>query len=345
MKLRKFLLSNLIIVAIIAFFLFFGGLYLFQHRMPVTQNAFVVANIRPVSAYVPGHITNIPVINNTKVKKGDILFTVSREPYRLKMESLKYSEIALNYKLKALSHKIKSCQAAVKENQFILANAKYLADQAKDMYMKDATSQKYYEERTKAMEQQQAVLDGVKEELESTRMEYAQTQAQISSVKNQFDYAKVEYDLTEVKALTDGIVTNMYVSPGAYVKPGEALFALIDDNTWWVQANFKETELAHIKPGQKAKIWLWQYPGKTFHGKVEATGWGVDRKITDPSSGMQTVQKENEWFLLPQRFPVQIRIIDPDPAYPLHPGGSAYVQVETPADTTRQILWQIYNWW
>ncbi len=113
MKLRKFLLSNSIIVAIIAFFLFFGGLYLFQHRMPITQNAFVVANIRPVSAYVPGHITNIPVINNTKVKKGDILFTVYREPYRLKMESLKYSEIALNYKLKALSHKIKSCQAAV----------------------------------------------------------------------------------------------------------------------------------------------------------------------------------------------------------------------------------------
>jgi len=132
----------------------------------------------------------------------------------------------------------------------------------------------------------------------------------------------------------------MYLTPGTYVNPGDVLFAFIDTDKWWVQANFEETELSNIEEGQKVSVKLWQYPGKVFEGAVTATGWGVQRRKMSDKSGMPIVEKENEWFLLPQRYPVQIKLLNIDKKYKLHPGGTAWVRVHTSAKPIRQFFWQ-----
>ena len=231
----------------------------------------------------------------------------------------------------------------MKQNQEATANARYLSEQAQKLYAEQATSQKYAEEQQQNLRVAQAKLLQVQRELDAVRQQSFQSRSTIARMQSQLAYAKLELDLTTVRALVDGTVTNMYISPGGYVVPGQVQFAFIETDTWWVQANFQETELSQLRPGQKAKIWFWQYPGKTFEGIVEDSGWGVDRRVTSTTDGMPVVQKENEWFLLPQRFPVQIRIINSDSQCGFHPGASAFVQIQTPANPLRQFVWLLFR--
>ena len=168
--------------------------------------------------------------------------------------------------------------------------------------------------------------------------------AGIGRLQSQLKLAKIYLEQTTVYALNDGTISNMHVSPGGYYRPGDILFAFIESDDWFIQANFEETDLSMIRPGQTASIWLWQYPGKKFHGVVEQVSFGAERRQTSEETGVQLVEKENQWFLLPQRFPVQIRITDPDPEYPFNLGGSAFVQIDTSSQLLKQIIWRIFRW-
>ena len=132
----------------------------------------------------------------------------------------------------------------------------------------------------------------------------------------------------------------MMISPGSYCKPGEILFAIIDTSNWYIQANFKESELSEIRPGTKAVIRLRQYPGKIYYGTVESSRLSAERRKTDRQSGMTEVTKNNVWFPLPQRFPVQIKINNPDDL--LNFGASAYVTLDIPSRPFRQFFWELF---
>jgi multidrug resistance efflux pump len=115
---------------------------------------------------------------------------------------------------------------------------------------------------------------------------------------------------------------------------------VIDTSNWYVQANFKESELSEIRPGTTAVIRLRQYPGKIYSGIVESSRLSAEKRLTAPRSGMTEVKKENEWFLLPQRFPVQIKITNPD--HLLNFGASAYVSLDIPSRPFRQFFWELF---
>ena len=122
------------------------------------------------------------------------------------------------------------------------------------------------------------------------------------------------------------------------------LCGFVDTSRWYVQANLKESELSAIRPGVKVQIWLRQYPGKVFAGIVENTGYAVERRKMSTQTGLPEVEKENEWFLLPQRFPVQIKIADQVPETFFTHGASAYVELDIPSRPIRQFFWEIFLW-
>ena len=97
-----------------------------------------------------------------------------------------------------------------------------------------------------------------------------------------------------------------------------------------MQANFKETELGNVKIQDKVNIRLRMYSGqKVYHGNIVSVNWAVNRQTTNNDNKLQDIASENDWVLLPQRFPVLIKIEKPDPDFPLHVGASAYVKIET----------------
>jgi len=166
--------------------------------------------------------------------------------------------------------------------------------------------------------------------------------ATVESLSAELEEAKVNLSLTTIYAQTDGIVSNMYLTKSVYADQGKPLFSFIDTDEWWIQANIKETELSNVREGQKVWIKLWLYPYKYFEGRVANIGWNVNRQLTSAENQLAEVIKENEWFLLPQRFPVQIKITDKEiDKYPLHVGATATVIIDTEDDIIRHLFWQI----
>lgn len=327
----------------VLFWLLLGGIYwCYWHFKPFTPNAFIFACTRPVSPLTEGFITHIHVKNNQFVKKGDKLFTIFREPYQLKITELENEITARKAELKSLSAKVKRILSEQKQIRAKLANNQYLYEQAKQMLATSAVAGEYVEERLRALQESQAALEAMQYAEEEIRHQCAMIEAQIKKLSAALEINKIWYSLTEVRALSDGYITNLTVAPGGYYRPGEVLCGFVDTSSWYVQANLKESELSAIHPGVKAKIWLWQYPGKVYHGVVEDVGYAVERRKMSGRTGISEVEKENEWFLLPQRFPIQIKIIDCPPDPQLTHGASAYVELDIPSRPIRQFFWEIF---
>ena len=314
------------------------------NRNPFTQNAFVVANIQTVTAHVPGHITEIHVKNNQHVKKGDPLVTVYQVPYKLRVEQLMAmldAEIARKTELETT---ILLNEALLRKSKSDLENYEYLTQQAKALIGPRAVSERYLEENSAKMKGAVAQVEAETQRIEVAKRRVIRAEAKIKALQAELATAKVDLELTVVRATCDGTVTNMFITKGAYVRSGEPLFALIDRSKWWIQANFKETQLCMLKPGLEAEIWLWQHPNRVLKGHVTDVGWGVSRQRSYEENGMPVVEKENEWFLLPQRFPVQIEVDECPEDITLHPGASAFVRVKCKAYPLRNLLWLIFRW-
>jgi membrane fusion protein (multidrug efflux system) len=112
---------------------------------------------------------------------------------------------------------------------------------------------------------------------------------------------------------------------GSYVNAAAPVFALISTHDIWLEANFKEDQLTHMKVGQEATVVVDSYPGKTFKGKVVSVspGTGTEFSVLPPENAT------GNWVKVVQRLPVRVEIADQDPAYPLHAGLSATVEVDT----------------
>jgi|HubBroStandDraft_6_1064221.scaffolds.fasta_scaffold00513_11 multidrug efflux system membrane fusion protein len=141
--------------------------------------------------------------------------------------------------------------------------------------------------------------------------------------------AQYNYDHCRIYAPFDARVTNLVISEGAYAHIGQETFTLIDTRVWWVLANFRETQLKHVKPGMTADVYVMSDAGLRFTGVVESTGYGV---TPDPTfwgritPGLPDVQRTLSWVHLASRYPVRIRIQSP-PSDAIRLGESAVVVI------------------
>ena len=149
--------------------------------------------------------------------------------------------------------------------------------------------------------------------------------------------AQYNYEQCSVSAPFEARVTNMTISEGQYAKVGQQMFTLIDTRAWWVLANFREAQLAHIHPGQAVDVYLMSDTHTRLHGEVESAGYGV---TPDPdvvgklSLGLPDVQRTLNWVRLASRYPVRIRIDDPPPGL-LRMGQVADVVMRSGGQETR----------
>ena len=303
--------------------------YTFSYLFPATDNAFVVNNIRPVAAQVRGYITDIHVKNGDYVKKGDKLFTVFDKPYQYAVEQLEAD--------------IENLEAKLSAAQKILERDKSIANNQQEIYIKfDQDDKKYHEayksdavslmtvqnseQETKAAK---STMLASQKQVEVDEHNILALQKEIKSTSAKLKNAQVDLAETNVYAQNDGIIQNMFISLGAPVNINQPLFSFVDTDEVYIQANFNETDLRSVHDGDDVLIfprtYLWS---NVFHGKVDSDYWSANRQSTDHKSYMQNVTNENEWILLPQRLPVQIKVTDLDPKYPLRSGMSAYVYIK-----------------
>ncbi len=307
-------------------------IYFFSFYFPFTNNAFVVANVRPVAANVRGYITDIYVTNEEYVKKGQPLFTVFKKPYELNYDKARHDLSAAKAQLEVLKTQVEKTDYLIQSQQQIYDelnfeythNKKALADHAVSIISVNNLLKK----NKAALNQLNALKKERELNLHQINVQKMQIKALLAVKKN----AKVDLDETTVYAKNNGVVQNMFAALGTPIKIRKPIFSFVDSEPMFIQANFNEIDLRHVRPGNRVTIIPRLYFGsRRYHGIVISNNWAASRQVTDPRSQQQIVtNSENNWLLLPQRFPVQIQIIDYDPIhYPLSIGASAYVYIHT----------------
>lgn len=164
-----------------------------------------------------------------------------------------------------------------------------------------------------------------KAEGDAAKMQLDVAKAALVVAQEQLAQAQLDLQHTIIKAPADGTLTNFNLRTGTMVNAGVILFAFIEQAQWWVDANFKETDLKRIKVGQPAEVTVDIYPGHIYKGIVQgiSLGSGAAFSLLPPENAT------GNWVKVTQRFPVRVNIIDPDPKFPLRVGASSVVTIDT----------------
>lgn len=307
-----------------------GVYHWFSYLIPFTDNAFVVTNVTPVAADVSGFVTEIYVKNGEVVKQGQPIFKVYQRPYQLTYQQTCADYKAGIKKILVFERQIKETIALVKSIEAELGKVNFELNLKEDRSVVEAVSvleikKLYYDKETLANKCQ-----SLRQKIATLKASILEQKQIVKSLKAKKDFAKVNLDLTVVKAPGDGVIDNMYVSNHTPIRIHQPIFSFIDTSNYYIQANFNETDLRYARLGDKVIIIMRMYYfTKIFHGVIVNGLWAAQRQKTAVKSQIQEVSNQNDWLLLPQRFPLQIKILDPDPNYPLHPGASAYVYIKT----------------
>ncbi len=303
-------------------------------RYPTTDDAYVQANVVGIVAQVAGPIVNLAVVDNQRVRAGDLLFEIDPRPFQIAVDKARAELDRTGFDVTALTDAVTSAEAGVRYAQARLRLAETQWRRVEPLSKIGAVP---FQDRDKA----QAALDGARAGLDNANAELAQAQANLGKADADnpdiraavaaLEDAELKLSYATVVAPVNGYVTDLDLSPGSYATVGQPILSLVNTDSWRVEAYYKETQLENIQPGQSASVYLPAYPGIRFEGSVQGIGWGVEQQDADGSrgpSGVPTVTPTVNWVRMAQRFPVRVTVADSDPAHPLRKGMRATVRIE-----------------
>lgn len=305
-------------------------IYLYEsYYYPSTDDAYANANVVYISAQVQGQVDKVMVIDHQTVKANDLLFTLDKTPFIAAYHQAEAQLKSNQQQVLVDQAAIKVAQANLAESQ---ANEVLAAQQAKRilaLVKQGYASKEQGDENIANLKAMQAQVQSNKAAILQAQQNLTVQKAQVTAAEANLKTAATNLTYTEVYTPVDGIVANITLRPGAIVTPGINLFAVIDTaaQSYWVDANFKETQLKRIRPGQEADVVFDMYPGVTFHGVVQSISGGS-------GAAFALLPAENatgNWVKVTQRFPVRV-IIPPEQLkadYPIRVGATALVTVDT----------------
>lgn len=324
--LSKFNFATLIFLA--------GGLiafgYLVTYWFPVTDNAFVIDNTTAISSAVSGHIEEIYVQNGQRLKTGDPIMKIKPEKYKLEYQAVKAQYDQAKVGLQVIQERINVTKLDLKAAQNQLERMKYEYKQKSDPAVSNGIPQIELKTLKYNIQSQADVVASLQQQIILEQTELKQAQVGITTLKATTLKAALDVKDTLVLAPSDGYIQNLYLGIGSSAIAHEGLFQFVDTTNTYIQANFNETDLANVHAGDEVLIfprtYLWH---KVFHGVVMSDNWSVDRQHVIPFKETQLMFTQNHWLNLPQRLPVQIKVLDQDNQYPLRAGMSTYVYIKT----------------
>ena len=158
--------------------------------------------------------------------------------------------------------------------------------------------------------------------------------ARLAAAEAAVHSAELDLQFTRVRAPFSGRVVNLNISTGAFARIGTDVFTLVDTGTWYVMANFRETQLRHIPAGAPVDLYLQSHPGRRFRGTVVGLGWAVLPENGTSVNGLPRVDRSLDWIRLAARFPVRIKVENPDESFRI--GASAVATVHGTLRTVSQ---------
>lgn len=304
--------------------------YLTTYWFPVTDNAFVVENTTSLSSAVSGHIQEIYVQNGQNVKAGDPILRIKPEKYKFEYSGVKAQYDQALVGLQVIAARINVTKLDLKAAQDQLERMKYEYKQKNDPAVSKGIPQIELKTLEYNIKSQADIVASLAQQIVLEQTELKQAQVGIQTLKAASEKAALDLEDTLVVAPADGYIQNLYLGAGSSAVAHMGLFKFVDTANTYIQANFNETDLANVHAGDEVLIFPRTYFGrKIFHGVVMSDNWSVERQHLIPLVENQVIISQNHWLNLPQRLPVQIKVLDNDKNYQLRPGMSAYVYIRT----------------
>lgn len=252
---------------------------------PQTNDAYVYTDTIDVVPEVTGRIVEMPVRDNQRVKKGDLLFRIDPRPYQAMLADAKSRLAALDAQItltgrtiKAQEYNAQSVAAAVARSQALVDQTRSTRSRLEPLVPQGFASQEELDQaRTaeKAARSELAAIQLQASQAASAVLGVDAMVAQREGALAQIALAELHLEFTEVRAPFNGVVVALKTTVGQYASALKPVFTLMDDDRWYVVANFRETDLQGIRAGTPAEITVMTDHSQRFSGRVESVGFGV----------------------------------------------------------------------
>lgn len=335
----SYMKKRVIVPTITAIIFFLTGIYFIIHSFyyQETDDAFIEGHIVSVAPRVAGPVVKLLVDDNQPVKKGDLILEIDPKDYEtaLAQKEAKLAEARAN--LNIAEKKITESQADLNQSTEDISASESKLDFAKkdykrytDMHKAGIASKQDYDQSKTALTVAQSGHNAALEReraahsmLQSAKSKKDATIAEIKRLEAEVEQAKLDLSYTKIYAPQDGLITNRSVEQGNYVQVAQPMLAVVPEKMWIV-ANFKETQLANMHPGQPVEIKVDTYRGKKFKGKVDSIqrATGAKASLFPPENAVGSYVK------IVQRVPVKIIFTEDISKYNIVPGMSVVPEVK-----------------
>jgi multidrug resistance efflux pump len=328
---------------------------------PWTRDGLVRAQVIQIVPRVSGELIKVPIRNNQTVKKGDLLFEIDPRTFQASANLARAQRDNMRDIVKSLAEQVEGMKAAVTQSESArnqarfemegfaanAENARVSFERAKALIAAGTSDQREYDNRNAAYQVALAHLNGARAHVNQASAEVERSKADLARAiadlgvmgednprlrraEADLELALQNLNFTKIFAPADGYITNLQLRIGDSAVTNQPIVAIIEADTFYVEAFFRETFVGNLKSGDRAVITLMSYPDSPLQGRVESIGWGIAQQ--NGSTGFQllpSVQPTFEWIRLAQRIPVIVRLEQMPDAVKLRAGTTASVVVLT----------------
>jgi membrane fusion protein, multidrug efflux system len=305
--------------------------YLTAGRFESTDDAYVRAAQVSISSNVSGRVSEIDVDDNQRVHRGAVLFRLDQRPFRIAAAE-SYARLAsARLQVESLKATYRQRLADLRAAQSALEYQRREYDRQMRLLQHGITSQSQADRALLARNEAQQNVAAVQQQITATLASLGgnpdipvEQHPSVEQAQAELDRALLNLSYTTISAPIDGIVTRVeQLQVGDYINAATPAFALVSTHDVWVEANFKEVQLAHMHPGDSARVWIDAYPDRTFQATVTSVspGTGAEFSLLPPENAT------GNWVKVVQRLPVRLELKGDVPT--LRTGLSATVKVDT----------------
>jgi membrane fusion protein (multidrug efflux system) len=321
---KKNAVPRIIFAGVLAALVIGGGAYWLSTRgTESTDDAYTDGRTAAISPKVSGYVRTLNISDNTKVKAGQVLLEIDPRDFvtardkaaatlAFDQAQLKNAQVSLDIARVKYPADLESARAGVESAKATLTRAHADHERQRKVDIRATTEQQIDAANQAEVAAQAQLADAqsklrvaqlVQDNIDAAEAQVKQLEAQVAAARADLDQAELNLGYTKVIAPFDGWVTKRNVELGSYVQTGQSLFSLVSPEVW-VTANFKESQLSGMRPGQKVKIAIDAYPDLKLEGHVDSIQMGSGSRFTAFPSENAT----GNFVKIVQRVPVKIVI-------------------------------------